>query len=236
MTNRKAMKVLERTKTPHGYVIHRELWEPIKFYATIFEGGADDDDGSLDDLVSALESASSEPTEMVTTYTNEGGWIGSEKEAKMLCVKLGIAPEHITPVEPFTILPCSVGFCEKEQKWYGWSHRAIYGFGVGDAVKIGDCAYKPPNKQAFNRKYLDFFTCDERHDDRKVISSVNSDGECGALITATYNDKTLNKKLRGKTYEMFWPYSREKFGRGEWVAETLSDAREMAVDFANGVS
>jgi hypothetical protein len=28
----------------------------------------------------------------------------------------------------------SVGFSEKEQKWYGWSHRAIVGFGVGDKI------------------------------------------------------------------------------------------------------
>lgn len=27
----------------------------------------------------------------------------------------------------------------KEQKWYGWSHRAIYGFGIGDIVEEGDC-------------------------------------------------------------------------------------------------
>ena len=26
-------------------------------------------------------------------------------------------------------------------KWYGWSHRAVYGFGIGDKVKKGDCAY-----------------------------------------------------------------------------------------------
>lgn len=25
-----------------------------------------------------------------------------------------------------------IGFSEKEQKWYGWSHRAIIGFGIGD--------------------------------------------------------------------------------------------------------
>jgi len=23
---------------------------------------------------------------------------------------------------------CSVGFCEKDKKWYGWSHRRICGF------------------------------------------------------------------------------------------------------------
>lgn len=26
-------------------------------------------------------------------------------------------------------------------KWYGWSHRAVYGFGIGDKVKKGDCTY-----------------------------------------------------------------------------------------------
>lgn len=36
----------------------------------------------------------------------------------------------------------SIGFSEKEQKWYGWSHRAIYGFGVGSQVKKGHAGYK----------------------------------------------------------------------------------------------
>lgn len=31
-----------------------------------------------------------------------------------------------------------IGFSEKEQKWYGWSHRAIHGFKVGDKCKDGD--------------------------------------------------------------------------------------------------
>lgn len=27
---------------------------------------------------------------------------------------------------------CSIGWSPSKKKWYGWSHRAIYGFGVGD--------------------------------------------------------------------------------------------------------
>jgi hypothetical protein len=34
---------------------------------------------------------------------------------------------------------CSIGWCEREEKWYGWSHRAIYGFGIGSMIKEGDC-------------------------------------------------------------------------------------------------
>lgn len=32
-----------------------------------------------------------------------------------------------------------IGFSEKERKWYGWSHRAFYGFGIGHIVKQGNC-------------------------------------------------------------------------------------------------
>ena len=32
----------------------------------------------------------------------------------------------------------SIGFSEKEQKWYGYSHRAIHGFKIGDKCKDGD--------------------------------------------------------------------------------------------------
>lgn len=27
-----------------------------------------------------------------------------------------------------------LGFSEKEQKWYGWSHLAVAGFGIGDMI------------------------------------------------------------------------------------------------------
>lgn len=29
---------------------------------------------------------------------------------------------------------CAVGFSKKEQKWYGWSHRARCAFGIGDRI------------------------------------------------------------------------------------------------------
>ncbi len=35
--------------------------------------------------------------------------------------------------------PEQIGFDPKTQKWYGWSHRGIYGFGIGHTVKKGDC-------------------------------------------------------------------------------------------------
>ncbi len=77
-----------------------------------------------------------EDFEMKSAYTPDGLYLGDSKMAYRLCNTRGIKPElnledHKT---------CSIGFCEREQKWYGWSHRAIYGFGIGDVVKEGDCA------------------------------------------------------------------------------------------------
>lgn len=72
---------------------------------------------------------------MDSAYTEVGDYIGNPKVAYRLCVTKGIKPEKIDS----TYNICSIGFCKKEQKWYGWSHRAIYGFGVGDEVHKGDC-------------------------------------------------------------------------------------------------
>ncbi len=73
--------------------------------------------------------------EVKRAYTPEGHYIGRSKWAHRLVVKWGIKPEKANPSHNV----CSIGFCEREQKWAGWSHRAIYRFGIGDVVKKGDC-------------------------------------------------------------------------------------------------
>ncbi len=80
--------------------------------------------------------------EMKSAYTSSGMYIGNRHDARVLCEEKGIAPELIDSEHNV----CSIGFCEAEQKWYGWSHRAIYGFGIGSIVKEGDCAYIPPER------------------------------------------------------------------------------------------
>lgn len=66
-----------------------------------------------------------------TAYTPSGDFLGDPKMANYLCKKRGLSdiqkarPDHNV---------CSIGFNEAEQKWYGWSHRAICGFGVGNRI------------------------------------------------------------------------------------------------------
>lgn len=70
------------------------------------------------------------PTEIVAAYSlKDGGYIGNAKMANFLA-KRGILPEK--GYEDSEV--CCIGFCEKEKKWYGWSHRAICGFGIGDRI------------------------------------------------------------------------------------------------------
>lgn len=72
---------------------------------------------------------------MKSAYAIPGGdYIGSSKRAHRLIVKRGIKPEKANPNHNV----CSIGFSERTQKWWGWSHRAICGFGIGDVVTDED--------------------------------------------------------------------------------------------------
>jgi hypothetical protein len=66
---------------------------------------------------------------MRAAYTKKGEYIGMERDAEWLTSR-GIAPEYID--EDSSV--CMVGWCDKEQKWYGWCHRAIAGFTIGDML------------------------------------------------------------------------------------------------------
>ena len=99
-------EVLFQRKYP-GYIYRRELVDDSDF------GG----DGNL---------------EMVNCYSADtGDWISDAKTARYLCKKRGL--RQVQKANPKHCV-ASIGFNEPEQKWYGWSHRAICGFGVGDKI------------------------------------------------------------------------------------------------------
>ena len=89
-----------------------------------------------------------------------GEYIGDLKDAKYLCEKRGIAPIASKPGHNV----CSIGWSEKEQKWFGWSHRAIGGFGIGSELLDGNSAtttgyaawYNQENPQACRRLPVGF--------------------------------------------------------------------------------
>ncbi len=66
---------------------------------------------------------------MKSVRNKAGDYAGEEGVAKMLD-RYGIAPELIDADSDV----CTIGWSEHEQKYYGWSHRAGVGFGMGDMI------------------------------------------------------------------------------------------------------
>ena len=70
------------------------------------------------------------PTRMNSAYNQHGDYIGDIDTAKVLCDKYGIIPEVIDPDHQV----CSIGYSPKHNKYFGWSHRALVGFKIGDKL------------------------------------------------------------------------------------------------------
>lgn len=172
-----------------------------------------------------------DPVPMVSAFNMNGDYIGDEKIAKMLCDKCGIKPELANPGDSV----CSIGYSEKEGKWFGWSHRAIAGFQVGSEVKQGDVAYIPSNDSDIERYLNNFWNNNPNHYDVKYTSNViDPYGEqegLGGMIEYKVKRTTDGKELQ---FRHWMPYSAAS-GRGEWTAKTLDDAKQMAIDYANNI-
>jgi hypothetical protein len=183
---------------------------------------------------------------MIVGRTLGGDYIGDERKTRWLCDELGIVPELISPEHRV----CSVGFCEREQKWYGWSHRAIYGFGIGSQVKKGDCGYVADTPEGLIESRADFFGDIPGGREKAIAECAILPDRSGIRIIhhpllvplATSAADIVDAVDGSADLPMIDLYggsnalSIEKCGRGEWTAATLADARQMACDFAESVS
>jgi len=161
--------------------------------------------------------------------------VGMENDLNFL-LKRGITEEIQDGYgEPKTVC---IGFNPIEKKWYGWSHRAIFGFGIGAECKKGHIHYSASNKKDFAEETLNWYGDTDAIETYKINATVKEftrDGVDGVLVQYMYNNKVPNKTMRGKAEEVFNPYPKV-WGKGEWTAKTLEDAKQMAIDFAKGIS
>lgn len=136
---------------------------------------------------------------------------------------------------------CCIGFNEREQKWYGWSHHAIYGFGIGSITKKGDYAYIPTNPQDMLDDMINFWInpedefCYKTEVVKSEIGIPDPNGErdgLGCYLECSTVRKNDNSIFTGKYWQPYF----DPWGRGEWEAKSLDDAKQMAKDFAEGVS
>jgi hypothetical protein len=68
-------------------------------------------------------------SKMIAARNKVGDYIGDKDMANFLA-KHGIAAELNCDDHDV----CSIGWSERGQKYFGWSHRAIIGFGIGDMI------------------------------------------------------------------------------------------------------
>jgi len=144
-----------------------------------------------------------------------------------------------------------VGKSQKDGKWYGWSHRAIYGFEIGSTCKKGDCHYIPSTPEELIDSHSEFFSdigdklsIQKREecqilDDRSGIRILHTPIK---LPIAPSISDAIDAAIGGSKASDFPEqvidagFSVIKCGRGEWTAKTDEDAKQMAIDFNEGVS
>lgn len=143
--------------------------------------------------------------------------VGMEEDVKFL------ADNDITEE-----LTHGVGFSPNQHMWYGWSHRAMGGFTIGSTCKKGDSHYRSDDVNGALEAAIEFWT-DDFH--TNVTARVSMPGLIH--VSWDYTDKVPNEKLRGAISGVDVSY---ELGRGEWVAKTMEDAKQMAIDFHEGVS
>jgi len=205
--------VISETKKP-GYVIRKELIE--------YEG--------------------CDAVEIDSAYTLGGARIGDVGMARVLCEERKIIPELVTPDSTI----CTIGWCNHQQQWYGWSHRAVCGFSVGSEVKRGDCGYVSDTPEGLIEDRYIFFgdiskeVAEEKRrecqilPDRSGIRILHSPTMI-PIVTVDGLDSALDGGDVGEVRDITPGFSIRKCGRGEWIAESLEDARQMAIDYAAGV-
>ena len=191
-----------------------------------------------------------EVQEMQNAYSLiDGSYIGNWKTAKYLANK-GIRPQLSNSKHRVS----SIGKSVKDGKWYGWSHRAIFGFGIGHTVKKGDCGYVADNPEELIECHATFFSdispelaerkraecaiLEDRSGIRILRTPIKLHGieaseieKLGDVLAGDSGIEDLPEMtLFGDSVQVV------KCGPGEWTAETDEDCRWMAIEFAEGVS
>lgn len=84
------------------------------------------------ELIDQTDFGGTEPLEMILYYSlDTGHWIGSQNHAMFLCKKMKL--REIQKAKK-THCVATIGYDKQQKKWFGWSHRAICGFKVGDKI------------------------------------------------------------------------------------------------------
>jgi len=89
------------------------------------------EEAELYDVVEQLVQMGTAPDDTMPTLSimsKDGDYAGDASDMRKFFDKHGIAPE----LREEDANVCTIGWSEKKQKWFGWSHRATSSYGIGD--------------------------------------------------------------------------------------------------------
>lgn len=196
----------------------------------------------------------------------------------------GVIEHSIIPIlaelEVTLELSNNFGYSPKHKKWFGWSHRRIYGFTIGSTCKPGNCHYRPATEQEELKDSIRFWSdVNKKKIKGKILRpglieitfEYRSNVETFFKYWFNYTELPFEYKLRSfikydlliwindfqyngdrikrilkrwkwqffqkkRTHKILHEYDPKNMGRGKWTAETMEDARLMAIDYCDGVS
>lgn len=165
--------------------------------------------GSLPDSIN--DTTKQDSYYILSAYTKDEVYIGEIDLAYRL-YKKGIKPELARIGNT-----CSIGFCEREQRWYAWA-RCWTSFGVGSKVNKGDIAYIPNSIENAIEVVREFWLSNNKE---VVVKAITNN-----LLEIELH------RMDGSIHIMRQEF---RLGRGEWVAQSLDDAKEMASDYIESI-
>jgi len=156
--------------------------------------------------------------ERVMCFSDESGvYIGDARIARLLCKKLKL--RKIQKSRPSDSI-ASIGFQPGSKKWYGWSHRAICGFGIGDKLynekfKLSSISKDDPLFHKYDKARNEYKKALDAH--KKELAS---------------KDESQLVSNHEPVVEEFVPF----ILHGTKTIETLDEAKTAAINFASSVS
>lgn len=177
-----------------------------------------------------------QPGEKFLNYISkfDGSYLGKVgmEDDMMYLLEYGIIDQIQSRIPTTSDHRCSssIGFNPLEEVWYGWSHRALHGFKIDSECRMGNTHFMARNDDEYIEWYFKCGFNDEVSLDKvKVTKKYDIDHQWG------FDYHFRKKNDDGGNVYMFIPFPK-KYGKGEWVAKTLEDAKQMAIDFAGAVS
>ena len=158
--------------------------------------------------------------EIKSAYNENGEYVGSPKDAEFIYNVLGVVPENI----PGNSV-CTIGFNAEKKVWYGWGHRGCRGFEKGSKITLEDVGFYPSCKDDFVKQVKHCLTVEGY---KNVEAETVPEG-----VKTSYEVEKWNGKKDKVDYVEPYP---DKWGRGEWEARNLKDARQMAIDYAEDIA